>query len=378
MYDKSQIQNEKWNDDSYSSNIGTELGNSDKEKELRTCKCGEIAYSIRALSFHKNKCELVLREKAEQTKKDLEAGLLIKCALCDEIGSSLALHVRKVHQIDKKEYIQKYGPVLSNASKNKYCEVNKDNSNWIARAKQNGEDLSEYWDKVSKGVSKAIMESPKERERRSKLLGDLNKTDSFRRRASETAKKTSARPDILHSRSSQLKRWRDNNKELHYKLCTANMHKFKSKPEKLLFNFVSQNYSNLEFKNNQFLNDEAFKTFNKPGNKQIDILSLDKSIIIEYDGFLHFKEIWNGSLEVIKKKDLILSSYCLNNKITLIRVSCDNFSYKKNSGFSSISLEKIKEIIENPITGVHFIGKSWNGSEYTFVSKKEELENIYK
>ena len=217
MHNESQIQDKGRDDGCSSSDIRAGLGNSGEDKGLRTCKCGEVCYSVRALSFHKNKCNLVLREKAEQVKKDIEQGIIIKCALCDEAWASLALHVRKVHKMDKKEYIQKYGPVLSQASKSKYSEVNKINGNWIERAKENGEDLSEYFEKMSKGVSKAIMGSPKERERRAKLLGNLNRTDAFRNRSSETAKKTSARKDIIENRSANLKRWRDNNKTVFIK-----------------------------------------------------------------------------------------------------------------------------------------------------------------
>jgi membrane-associated HD superfamily phosphohydrolase len=57
------------------------------------------------------------------------------------------------------------------------------------------------------------MNSPEERQRRSKLLGSLNKTAKFRKKSSDTAKITSARKDIQERRSFNLKKWRDNNKE---------------------------------------------------------------------------------------------------------------------------------------------------------------------
>lgn len=374
MYDKSQIQNEEWNDASGLLDIGGKLGNSDQEKELRTCKCGEVSYSIRALSFHKNKCELVLKEKAEQLKKDLEDGTFIKCALCEEVGSSLALHVKKVHKMDKKEYVAKYGPVLSQGSRNKYSDVNKVNSNWIARAKENGEDLSEYWEKVSKGVKKAIMDSPEERERRSKNLGALNKTELFRKKASETAKKTSARKDVQQARAANLKRWRDNNKTVFVKnslklVCSCK----KTKPEICLDKWLISNYFG-KFRYSQFFYSKTFKTISN--KKQLDFLSDDKNIAIEVDGPLHFVQTSLCDLQKIKEKDHALSQYCLINGKTLIRISYDSWA-QSTGNFSNYSLSKIKEILDNPTPGVHFVGKSWNGEQYTFANDYETISRIY-
>ena len=318
---------------------------------------------------------MVLREKAEQVKKDIEQGIIIKCALCDEAWASLALHVRKVHKMDKKEYIQKYGPVLSQASKSKYSEVNKINGNWIERAKENGEDLSEYFEKMSKGVSKAIMGSPKERERRAKLLGNLNRTDAFRNRSSETAKKTSARKDIIENRSANLKRWRDNNKTVFIKNSLKLVVSCKkTKPEISLDKWLISNYTGM-FKYSQFFYSKTFKTISN--KKQLDFLSLDKSLAIEIDGPLHFIETDLYDLKKIREKDHALSAYCIEYNKVLIRISYDCWA-QSTGNISNKTLEKIKEIIESPTPGVHFIGKSWNGAEYSFISKKEELENIYK
>ena len=65
----------------------------------------------------------MVAEEKERMILGLESGTLVKCALCDEVGSSLALHVRKIHNIDKKEYVKIHGPVLASASREKYSKA---------------------------------------------------------------------------------------------------------------------------------------------------------------------------------------------------------------------------------------------------------------
>lgn len=319
----------------------------------------------------------MIAKESERIQLGLQNGALVKCALCDEIGSSLALHVRKVHKMDKKEYIKAHGPLLAPGSKERYSKAAEQNGSWIAKAQERGEDLTEYWKKVSDGVRKAILNSPEERERRSKLLGSLNKTDAFRKKSSDTAKITSARREIQEKRAIQLKRWREDNRQEFYVKCTANMHKYKSRPEKSLYMILSSYFPDDNFKNNKFIKDNLFLEFSKTGNKQVDIISEPKKIAVEFDGFLHFKEVWPGSLEKIKKKDSLFSRYCLDKNLILIRVSLDSYSYKSGGRFSEQALDKIKELIDNPIPGVHFIGKSWNGLDYTHTTTKEEILKIY-
>jgi hypothetical protein len=319
----------------------------------------------------------MVAEEKERIRLDLEQGELVKCALCDEVGSSLALHVRKVHGIDKKEYIKVHGPVLAPGSRDKYSKAAEENGNWIVKAKERGEDLTEYWKKVSAGVRESILNSPEERKRRADMLGSLNKTEAFRKKASETAKKTSARKDIQEKRAFTLKKWREGNRQDFYIKCTSNMHKYKSRPEKELYRIISSYFPDHNFVNNKFKKDNSFFSFNKTGNKQIDIISDSKKIYIEYDGFLHFKEVWKGTLTKIKLKDSFFSKYCIRNSITLIRVSSDIYSYKSGGGFNQFALDKAREIITSPTPGVHFIGKSWNGQEYTFAKTEQEILKIY-
>lgn len=278
--------------------------------------------------------------------------------------------------MDKKKYIQEYGPVIAPASSNKYSKAGEKNGDWINRAKENGQDLTEYWKKVSASVSQSIMNSPAERERRSKLLGSLNRTDAFRNKSSETAKKTSRRKDIIQKRSEQLKRWRDNNPE-HFKICIKKMHTFKSKPELELFEIIRGLFPSLNFSNNKFIYSSEYFKITKFASKQVDIISGCESIAIEFDGKHHFKA-WDVRItEDARKKDIEYCNYALDEQKTLIRVSYDKYSYRTKPGFSRKIIQKIKELIENPTPGVHFVGNSWNGEEYTHIISKKDITKVY-
>lgn len=318
----------------------------------------------------------MIAEEKERVRLGLAGGSLVKCALCDEVGSSLALHVRKIHKLDKKEYVKKYGPVIAPESSSKYSKAGEKNGDWINRAKENGQDLTEYWQKVSKSVSESIMNSPEERVRRAGVLAALNKTQKFRDKASETAKKTSLRKEILDKRSAQLKRWRDNNPDL-FKISIKKMHTYKSKPEKELFEIVKKLFPSLNFLNNQFLYNKEYFKMTKFNSKQLDIVSGSGLVAIEFDGKLHFKA-WDIRItEDSRKKDIEYSNYIIDNQKTLIRISYDKYSYKKGVGFSAKVIKKISDIIDNPTPGVHFVGNSWNGQDYTHITSKEGILKIY-
>lgn len=328
--------------------------------------------------FHYNKCDIIIGARAKQLAADLRDGKVLKCAICGVILSSLLGHVKREHNVTKSEYTEKYGPLLAPASREKYSKSAVINGSWIARANENGEDLSEYWKKVSLGVSSAIMASPKERERRAKMLGDLNKTDQFRKKASDTAKITSARQDVQDARSLQLKNWRDNNPEDFYNQCTAKMHTYKSRPESALFDIIRKRYLDLDFKNNQFIQDAEYFTLTKSNRKQVDIISGDGKIAIEFDGHHHFESVWDPKVMLTaRKKDVQLSQYCLDNKITLIRVAKDCYTYRDDGSFHQRYLDKINEIITNPTYGVHFIGSSYNDSEYSRLTKIANVVALY-
>lgn len=268
--------------------------------------------------------------------------------------------MKKEHKLSAEDYKAKYGDIISPSSKLKYSAVAKVNGDWINRAKLAGEDLSDFKNKVSKSISEYILNNPKERERRSRLLGSLNKTDAFRKKSSDTAKITSAKPEVLKARALRLKKWREDNPEQFYKKCTAIMHsKYKTLPEKKLFEFCKSLNSNFEA-NKQIKSIKHF-IVNKTASKQIDILDKDAKILIEFDGIYHFKPIFGeDNFKKVKSKDLELNKYCLDNDYLLVRISQSCFIYKNINDFDTDTKDKISFLIKNKKPGIHFIGKEYN------------------
>lgn len=233
--------------------------------------------------------------------------------------------------------------------------------------------------KAGRKISKNILSNKEERARRSKCLGDLNKTDLFRKKASETAVKTSARKDVQANRSAQLARWREknptvfrdimrknrkkilqwqrDNPEEHYKKCVIPLlSSWKSKPERSLLSYCK---SLLEDCRSFFLIDESFST--KTKRRQIDIYSESRHIIIEFDGPLHFMPIFGvEDFESKKRKDKEIN--LLAHKYCIIRVSYDCY-YSKSDSFKQEILDNIRDLLLNPRLGLFLFGSKY-GEDY--------------
>lgn len=233
--------------------------------------------------------------------------------------------------------------------------------NYRVRLKREGklEELKDYNKQVAQSVSDSIMSNDKERSRRSELLGKLNKRDDFRKKASETAIKTSARPEIQKQRAENLKRWRDDNPEKFLEIIQK-AHTYKSKPEKMLTEFVQCRKDG--FRSNQQLKHAAFAKTHKTQRKQIDCLNKQKKIVVEFDGHFHFRNIkkWN-QLKDVQATDAALNS--LKDEFCIVRVSHDQFSYRKHDGgFKQGCLQKLEEILSNPQPGLYCLGEAYGQS----------------
>lgn len=217
--------------------------------------------------------------------------------------------------------------------------------------------LNKFNKQTAQKVSKAILASPELRKQRSKTLSDLNKTEKFRKKASETAIKTSSRPEIQKQRAQNLRKWREENPEKFNEKCTQKVSQYRvSKPQKILFDEIKTFEG---FKHNQQLRHKRF-TINKSGIRQIDIMNLKDKVIIEFDGEIHFKNIkkWN-QLENVRQKDAELNSLS-NDGWCIIRVGYDQFSYRKQDyGFKHECLEIIRKLIEQKIPGIYLIGENY-------------------
>ena len=284
----------------------------------------------------------------------------IECALCKFAGCKITQHVKNIHGMSKEEYITLHGPVIASASSKKYGASG--NYDWINRANARGDDLTEYKKKMSVSVSATVMSSPKERVRRSKLLGSLNKRADFRERSSKAAMITSARPEILERHTYNLRKWRTENFEEFYEKCVLKMNSaWQSKPERVLFELVK--CVDDSFKRNQRLFDVSFTQKSK--RKQIDMMN-ENSTLVEFDGIYHFKPI-KGEEKFLaaKESDAQLDVVVLHRNLTLIRVSYDQFSYKQGGSFSESCLQQLFAILKDPQPGVFYIGACYKDLEGT-------------
>lgn len=332
-----------------------------------SCKCGKILKTSNSMYKHGKKCK-IYQESEDCFKKELENQYIleselngkIKCILCNYWGHKLKEHIERVHDIDVILYKEIHGEVISEKSKNNYSEKNKINGNWINRKKENGEDLTEYREKMGKRVSESILSNSIERKRRSELFSSLNKTEVFRKNASETAKITSSRKDILEKRTENLLRWISENYDEFLEKCTGKMLQAKkkwkqTKPEKWLMDWLEENYPK-EFNYSRTLKNKKLK--NKSKRKQIDFVNQDRTIFIEVDGIFHFKKI-HDIYENICYNDTVINEYFQQrkNKI-LIRISYDQW-HPKTGKIKEKCLNKIKEIIFNSKGGVYFLGEKY-------------------
>jgi very-short-patch-repair endonuclease len=316
--------------------------------------CGKSYVGNSGLNNHQKKCKVYLAQAIEGVD-------YIKCKICDFTGKSITAHIKKSHLLSKIEYEKKYGSTVCEITKSTYSETSKINGDWIKRAKEKGEDLSEYFEKLGSKISEGIMKSDSAREARRQNLSRLNRTQDFRERSSKTAKKTSSRKEIQDKRSKRLARWRENNPEEFYEKCTSVMHKsWQSKPEIDLFDVVDQFFPDT-FKRNQILKRTGKFLSTKTNIRQIDIMSLENKIVIEFDGIHHFKDVFKkkGNLNEVNKKDQELNSVLVEEGWTVIRVSYDEYEYKENGKFKQETLDKIFDIVTNKKRGLWLFGKSY-------------------
>lgn len=344
-------------------------------ERIRIESCGDNTEKIidtRSITeYYCNKCNKCVKKvgyTAEYTHEQhinecwpqgIEGVDYIECRLCKFAGLKITIHVKKEHNMERSEYEEKYGLLKCSKSLEKIKIAAKNNGDWINRKKEVGEDLSEYKSKMGAAVSQSIMSNPDERLRRAELMGQLNKRDDARKRSSDTAKITSARIDIQEKRSKQLKNWRDENPEEFYNNCLSKMisNEFRmTHPEKTLQEILKIRID-YNFKWSQIIISKTF-TPNKTLRKQIDFGDQNKKVYIEFDGIRHFKCLQSKEqFEKTQKMDLLLDEYIVLNKYTLIRISYDQY---KNFKFNSICLDKLNEILNIPILGVHYIGDMYN------------------
>lgn len=228
---------------------------------------------------------------------------------------------------------------------------------WAANVRKNGSEEMASW-KLGQAVSESIARTPGEHERRSEVarrgLTRFSMSDEGRKLSSETAKRTSRRPDVIENRSKNLQRWRDENPEDFYQKCIVAMHNtFQSKPQRLLFEECKK--LDAAFSHNQRLYDVRFSTISH--RRQIDILHREKMIIVEFDGPYHFKKVKKDCDPLdVKRKDDELNSVLSSSGWAVVRISYDCYDHRSGGSFGQGCLEKIKELLNDHRPGVYMIG----------------------
>jgi len=293
-------------------------------------------------------------------------GEIIQCSLCDHKSRTLKQHIEKEHkEISLDQYVGLYGGYMAPMTIEKKKEAGKKNGSWFAKLSADEQaKVRAGWVEGGKKISDSIMSNPEERKRRASMLkeawNDPNKAAIFRENQSETAKKTSARADVQAARAERLKNWRDNNPEDFYNKCTRAMHKtWTSKPEKRLRAFAQS--INPLFKGNQQVNSNKHFLTNKTSRKQVDVIDEENKIIIELDGPHHFDPIFGDEkLNLNKKKDKELDKFSLDKDYLLIRVSHTEYDYRKSANdFRLRTLNKVREILDNGVPGVYYLGEEY-------------------
>ena len=308
------------------------------------------------------KYETSFKKHVESCQKEQkEEGVdFVKCEICGIKAKTLSKHITQVHCVSKEAYALQHADArITCDNSNVVFKARGQNFAWLKRAKECGDDLTEYKVKVGKAVSAAIMNNPEERARRAAQMAANNRTDAARELSRNTAKRTSARPEILKARSERLAKWREMNFDDFYEKCIMAMHStWHSKPELTLFEIL-RNIKDYEFKHNQVIKSDTFNNVSK--RKQVDIADASLRVYVEFDGIIHFEPRIKGALKLseIQNSDKLLDEHIVRHGWTLIRISYDQFSYKEGGRFKESCLKLLFEHLRNPQPGVHCIGDAY-------------------
>lgn len=296
--------------------------------------------SLEMFYLHRRNCAFCV-------EKAIFDGEFVKCPKCEYASSNIIIHLKKIHNLTELEI--KESNIITRSEKLKI--------------------------RIQEAVKNAIQNSPAEKLRRSKLLGELNKRKDFRERSSRTAKVTSIRSDVILDRTERLRRWREQNPETFRDKCWKKMISSrkkwkKSKPEIYIISWLQEKYPDM-FEWGKMIRSKEFLISGKSDRKQVDFRSKDRNIYIEIDGPFHFinlsrEKVLNSSIieEAIErtiKRDDVLEKVILEKNKTLIRIGYG--CWENRSGkINEFVLQKISDIIENKLTGIFKIGDIYGES----------------
>jgi len=185
-------------------------------------------------------------------------------------------------------------------------------------------------------------------------MAAINRTPEARAKSSETAKKTSARPDIQKQRAERLARWRQENPEKFIAIMEKGCRAVKrSKAEEWLEKNV---LLELGFRRN-------VRVRCGQNRKQCDFVR--KDFWVEVDGCWHFgvKFSRNTSsrydVNKVHVRDVMLNKEAERRGLTLVRLGLDCWRGNGHRILRDEWLELLLRMISSPSPGVYLFGKCY-------------------
>lgn len=308
-------------------------------QHIVSCQFCNEKFRSNSLPEHELEC-LYRSEKIENIN-------YVICKICNIRGRAIVTHIQQIHKLSKEEYIIKYDKnVLCKESSEIHSELGKISGNWITRAKDAGEDLTEYKEKLSKaiiaGAAKSSIEVKMQQSARIKSFNEtIGSTPEHRKLISDSTKTVLSKPENIKKRENSF------------------IGVFQSKGEVFLRKYIQNKY--LGFEHQSFISSDLFEA-NISKRKQVDLVNFEEKIIIEYDGEHHFREVFYNKkvhdFEKTKELDIALEKYAKDNSFMLIKVSYDSFSYKRKV-IKEIPLKSIDDLLANKTPGVFYVGSKY-------------------
>lgn len=290
--------------------------------------CGEEFLTRRALATHRKEAGHS-QKGCPQMTACVGCGVVLPKKECEKHRASCPQAIAIANQ-------NRRGPAMENLKKAR---------EWMA-----GEGREQNL-KTLRRASKIAARSPKARSARSRNMSRMNKTEEARRRASKTAQKTSARPEIQKKRAAVLAKWRKENPEAFAE--TTKRAQKAAKPSRAESWLQENVLKGLGFRRNAQVRCGEHR-------KQCDFVRGD--FWIEVDGCWHFGMEFakkRYSAEQVHERDVMLNMEAERRKIVLVRLGLGcwrgNGRYKLKGEWRML----LMALLENPVPGVYLFGECY-------------------
>lgn len=301
-----------------------------------------------------NDCKVIPPDKIPLSEDQLiqksnkETG--IQCLICHKFQRELGYHLTQKHHVSIDDYCTQFNltkdKLKSDLSKQKRHVANTINGKIGSDKIQEMMLDPEYKKERGQKISQGILDSEYAIETRKQTMTQLNKSNEFRFKSSETMKNTWTENTSMSDFSHQ---WQkddpDRLKEVLIKVRShENFNCFQSKPEKEIRRWLKED---LGYK----LNSGRF--FIEGHNRFFDVRIDD--VLIEIDGPWHFKEFFflkDGSYRFIERRydptiDILKENFALENGYYLLRISNWGDSIEDQKNIIKIFLEQKHNLKKN-------------------------------